>query len=81
MMGIIKENTIELTNASHDEVDYVVKWMGMRVKVQTRVLKPQTGIKGNGHFIQGLPWVALRPYAMKLGATFDCIVIDLDPNE
>ena len=51
MMGIIKENTIELTNASHDEVENVVKWMGMRVTVQTRVLKPQTGIKGTGHFI------------------------------
>ena len=81
MMGILQENTFEITNASHHGIEKITKWLGLRVIVQTRVLKQKTGIKGTGYFIQGFPWEALRPNAMKLGATFDSVIIHLDSNE
>ena len=46
-MGIPPENTIELKDVTHDDLDEAIEWLSNRIVVLTRVLANPTGILGN----------------------------------
>ena len=48
MMGILPENTIELRDASANEMDAIIEWLTHRIVALTRVLSQKTGILGIG---------------------------------
>ena len=81
LMGIPLENTIEIKNGRHDQLNTVIDWFKERIPVLTQPLKSTTGIKGKELMIDGLLWETLRPFAMKLIAPFDSISIILNENE
>ena len=80
MLGILPENTFELTDATSDQLDEIIDWLVRRFIVLTKALTNDTGIFGKDSYggIKGIKWTILRPFAMKLVAPFDFVLIDLD---
>ena len=78
MMNIPPENTFVLKDVSFSDLDEIIDWLTNRIAVITRVLGSKTGILGMEHYLGGLDWKVLRPYAMKLVAPFDFVQIDLN---
>ena len=60
-----------------------MNWLGLRFFMQTKPLKEETGIIGNGKRfkVKGIKWERLRPNAMKLIAPYNSISIDLNDEE
>ena len=81
MMGILPENTFEMRDVTHNQIEERFKWLCWRIIVQTKVLTNPTGILGVRFMIQGLYWTTLRPNAMKLVAPFESVAIDLSPKD
>ena len=48
MMGILPENTIQLRDPTNLILDEQMNWLGLRFFMQTKPLKEETGIVGNG---------------------------------
>ena len=81
MLGILPENTFELTDATSDELDEIIDWLQNRIAVLTRILVKNTGLFGIKNYGQGLLWETLKPFAMKLVAPFEYVLIDLDSED
>ena len=80
LMGICSENMFELTDATFDQLEHTFTWLKYRFIALTRILEESTGILGaNG--LHGLKWETLKPFVMKLEASFDSVILDLDKNE
>ena len=78
MMNIQPEYTFILKDVSYADLDEIIGWLTNRIQVITRVLGGKTGILGMEHYLGGLDWKDLKPFAMKLVAPFHSVQIDLN---
>ena len=81
LMGICFENIFELKDTNFDQLQHTLSWLKYRFIALTRMLEESTGILGADGGLQGLKWETLKPLVMKLGDTFDSILLDLDTKE
>ena len=83
MLGIPSDNTIELKDASHDQLTYV--WNNLRDKIQAlaKPMNGKTGILGSNPslFANGFEWDNIKEFVMEQKEPFDHIDIDLDPED
>ena len=80
-MGIPEENTIELVNATHAELERQYEMLTDRILALSRRLDQSTGILGWQHMAKGFEWDKLKKSAMKLDTNFDSIEHDFEEQE
>ena len=78
MMGIPKKNIKKYFNASYDELEDHKKKLIHTILVNTKALVANTGILGNGWYLNGLKWARVKINAMKEDASTTHLEIDLD---
>ena len=74
LMGVPPENTIELINATHDELEHQYKILTDRIKSLSRKLDGGTGILG----FFGFEWDKMKKSAMKLEGNFNSIEVEFE---
>ena len=83
MLGIPTENTIELKDASHDELTRI--WNNLKDEIQAlaKPMNGKTGILGFNPtgFGGGFEWDNIKEFAMNLEESFDHIDIDLNHED
>ena len=72
-MGIPEENTIELVNATHEELERQYEMLTDRILALSRKLDQGTGILGLNLMRKGFEWDKLKKSAMRLDTNFDSI--------
>ena len=78
MFGICPENTIELVNATNEELEAQYKLIFNRILLLSRVLGKDTGILGVMNMNQGFHWDKIKKSALKLEESFDFIEIEFE---
>ena len=78
MFGICPENTIELVNATNEELEAQYKLIFNRILLLSRVLGKDTGILGAIGMNQGFLWDKIKKSALKLEESFDSIEIEFE---
>ena len=78
MFGICPENTMELVNATNEELEAQYKLIFNRILLLSRVLGKDTGILGVMNMNQGFLWDKIKKSALKLEESFDSIEIEFD---
>ena len=78
MFGICPENTIELVNATNEELEAQYKLIFNRILLLSRVLGKDTGILGINGMQQGFLWDKIKKSALKLEESFDSIETEFE---
>ena len=78
MFGICPENTIELVNATSEELERQYNLIFNRILLLSRVLGKDTGILGKNGMNGGFFWDKIKKSALKLGESFDSIEIEFE---
>ena len=81
MFGIYPENTIELVNATNEELEAQYKLIFNRILLLSRVLGKDTGILGINGMQQGFLWDKIKKSALKLEESFDSIDIEFEAQD
>ena len=81
MFGICPENTIELVNATNEELEAQYKLIFNRILLLSRVLGKDTGILGAMNMKEGFLWDKIKKSALKLGESFDSIEIEFEAQD
>ena len=81
MFGICPENTIELVNATNEELERQYKLIFNRILLLSRVLGKETGILGTNGMNGGFLWDKVKKSALKLEESFDSIEVEFEDQD
>ena len=75
MIGIADENIKVLTDASNLDVNELLNWFKLRMKVLTKPLRNETGITTASIHANGVLWEDIKANEWNLEAPFDFVEI------
>ena len=81
MFGICPDNTIELVNASNEELERQYKLIFNRILLLSRVLVKETGILGTNGMNGGFLWDKVKKSVLKLEESFDSIEVEFEAQD